>query len=119
ELDPDTGLITLDPRNPAGTGFARIRGRGAISARARPNLEDPTRLIKHPGDRPAPAGFGFIAPSWEPRRLFAGTYDKAWQRTRAPYLPDDFDPRYFHAAHPDLVCKRHLQGGEIIEVQNA
>ena len=119
ELDPDTGVTTLDPRNPAGMGFARIRGRGAISARVLPNLEDPARLVTHPGDRPAPAGFGFIAPSWAPRRLYAGTYDKAWQRARAPFLPGDFDARYFHAATPDLICKTHLRGGETIEVHNA
>ncbi len=117
ELDPDTNRTTVDPRNPAGVGFAKVRG--AISARALPNLEDPAHLVSHPDDWPAPAGFGFIAPSWEPRLLFAGTYDKVWQRTRAPYLPDDFDPRYFHAAHPDLVCKRHLEGGEILEVLSA
>lgn len=117
ELDAATGRMTIDPRNPAGVGFARTGG--VVSSRALPNLEDPAALIAHPADRPSPAGLGFIAPFWEPRRLYAGTYDKAWQRTRAPFLPEDFDPRYFHAAHPDLVCPRHLQGGERIEVRGA
>ena len=121
------GVLEARPRHEP--DHARIPGtrrawasRGYVArspARALPNLEDPAHLIAHPDNRPAPAGFGFIAPSWKPRRLFAGTYDEAWQRKRAPFLPDDFDARYFHAAHPDLVCKRHLRGGETIEVHNA
>ena len=112
EIDPDARAVTRDPRNPVGVGFACRKRGGEMGARKLPNLEDPAHLIARPADRPPPAGSGFIAPSWEPRRLSAGTYDKGWQKTRAPFLPADFHPRFFNAAHPDLVCKGHLQGGE-------
>jgi hypothetical protein len=119
EFDPDTGATVVDPRNPVGAGFARSRRGGEVASRRLPNLEDPARLIGRPTDRPPPAGFGFIAPSWEPRRLRAGTYDDRWRRTRAPFLPADFDPSFFNAAHPDLTCRGHLSGGEVLTVLNA
>ena len=51
------------------------------------HLEDLRRPIRTLGDRYVPQGFGFIAPHWEPRVGFAGTYDEAWQKNRAPHLP--------------------------------
>ncbi|MGK3992642.1 DUF2169 family type VI secretion system accessory protein [Sorangium sp. So ce1024] len=119
QIDPDTQKPVVDPRNPAGMGFARRGKRGEISARRLPNLEDPSQLITQPSDTPKPAGFGYIAPSWEPRRSCAGTYDETWRKTRAPYLPRDFNPRFFNVAHPDLVCRGFLQGGEPVDVANA
>ena len=62
---------------------------------------------------------GFISAGWLPRREFAGTYDAAWQKQRAPFLPDDFQDRFFNVAHPDLVCEGYLQGGEPVRVVNA
>lgn len=84
-----------------------------------PNLEDPAQFISKPGDQPPPAGFGSISPAWEPRKSFAGTYDEVWQKKRAPYLPNDFNPRFFNMAHPDMVCRGYLKGGEPVEVINA
>ena len=52
-----------------------------------------------------------------PRRGFAGTYDAAWQRGRAPYLPADFDPRFFQCAAAAFVFDRFLEGGEAVEVR--
>ncbi len=105
----------FEARNPVGQGFAGKRRRGEIRKTRVPNIEDPKQLKRKPGARPTPAGFGFIAASWEPRRSFAGTYDAAWLESRAPYLPKDFDARYFHAAHPDLVAQKYLSGGEPVE----
>jgi hypothetical protein len=34
-------------------------------------------------------------------------------------LPKDFNPRFFNVAHPDLVCRRYLEGGEPVEIVNA
>jgi hypothetical protein len=77
-----------------------------------PNLEDPAAPLQQVGQAANPACFAPIAPSWLPRRRFAGTYDERWQRSRAPYLPDDFDPRFFQAAVPEFSFDRYLQPGE-------
>jgi hypothetical protein len=109
----------FEPRNPVGRGFiGKGKGRDPKD-QALPNLEDPSHLISGPTDCPPPAGFGYLAPSWIPRRAFAGTYDESWQKTRAPYLPRDFNPRFFNAAHPDLVCRGYLTGGEPVQIVNA
>jgi hypothetical protein len=119
EIDPDTHEPLLDPRNPVGMGFARAGKRGPPSARRLPNLEDPRCLIADPADAPPPAGFGFIAPFWQPRCGYAGTYDAAWRKTRAPFLPQDFDRRFHNVAPPELVCATYLEGGEPVTVLNA
>ena len=89
---------------------------GDIAGRPLPNIEDPEQLIARPADRPAPAGLAPIPPAWQPRRGWAGTYDAAWQARRAPYLPLDFDPRFFNVAPPGLVAPGYLAGGEEVEV---
>src|SRR5262249_31717018 len=81
-----------------------------------PNIEDPRQLISAPGDRPAPVGFGFVAKPWMPRVAFAGTYDERWQRTRAPLLPDDYNPRFTAAAAEGLWVESGLSGGETVEL---
>lgn len=81
-----------------------------------PHLEDPANPLLHPNDRPPPIGFGPLAPTWMPRRQHVGTYDLAWQTLRAPYLPHDFDPRFFCTAPADQILHTPLRGGETIEV---
>ncbi|WP_284615961.1 DUF2169 family type VI secretion system accessory protein [Aquabacterium humicola] len=104
-----------EPHNPVGRGVAGPDPM-ALAGQLLPNLEDPAAPIASPQDRPRPAGFAPVAPSWMPRRAYAGTYDAAWQRERAPYLPLDFDPRYFQLAPAGLVAPGHLQGGEPVEL---
>jgi hypothetical protein len=104
-----------EPRNPVGLGFIGS-DETAIEGRALPNLEDPAHSITKPQDRPTPGCFAPVAPIWMPRRGYAGTYDDAWQRTRAPFLPKDFGPRYFNVAPPELVAPGYLVGGEAVEV---
>ncbi len=115
--DPDPAKHAFEERNPVGRGFSLGRG-AALRDLPLPNLEDPRDLISSPRDRPAPAAFGFVSPGWMPRRALAGTYDDAWQRDRCPFLPADFDPRFYQAAHPDLVCPGHLAGGERVRAVN-
>lgn len=109
-------VLEEEPRNPVGRGFAGSRKTDEVNDTPLPNLEDPAQLIREPSDRPTPACFGFSAPHWQPRTTFAGTYDDAWRKARAPYLPLDFDKRFFNAAHPDLIFPGILQGGEPITI---
>jgi hypothetical protein len=104
------------PRNPVGTGFRARGGTKPAAGTPLPNVEDPASLISGPSDGPAPVGFAPIAPTWEPRRLYAGTYDDVWQAERAPYLPKDFDSRFFQLA-PAGLGNGQLQGGELVELR--
>jgi hypothetical protein len=110
------GPVLAEERNPVGVGFLGKRSPAEMIGGKVPNLEDPKSPMERPGDQRTPACFGFIAPAWLPRRTFAGTYDKAWQSQRAPYLPADFDPRFFNAAAPELTFDRFLVGGESVRV---
>jgi hypothetical protein len=114
--DISGGLPVADSRNPVGAGFFADHGAKPISGSPLPNLEDPYQSINAPGDRPVPAGFGPICGHWQPRRSYAGTYDAAWQANRAPYLPADFDARFFQVAPPDLISPAYLNGGEPVEI---
>jgi hypothetical protein len=102
----------LEARNPAGVGF---RALGApFYEGPLPNLEDPSQPLERYGQSPspAPACFGFVSPGWAPRTSLAGTLDDAWQQTRMPLVPADFDRRYFNAASPGLVADGYFSGRE-------
>jgi hypothetical protein len=115
----DPTRVLAEERNPVGVGFAGERTPSEMVGEKLPNLEDLNKLLAKPGDQVDPACFGFVAGSWLPRRSHAGTYDDAWQRKRAPYLPNDFDPRFFNCACPDMIFDRFLQGGEPVAIQGA
>lgn len=102
-------------RNPVGRGIVG-KDVSKLKGLPLPNLEDPRALIATPKDRPVPACFAPIAPTWMPRRAYAGTYDEAWMHKRAPYLPLDFDSRYFQLAPAELVAPGFLLGGEPVEL---
>jgi hypothetical protein len=112
-------VVAAEERNPVGAGFAGTLSPSKMVGKPLPNLEDPRFPLGRAGDRPPPAGFGFVAPAWLPRRTFAGTYAGDWARTRAPYLPRDFDRRFFNAASSELVFDPFLAGGEAVELNGA
>lgn len=101
-------------QNPAGRGFYR---RLSCVGLPLPNVEMPGQEIRGPRDRPPPAGFGFIAKHWEPRVHFAGTYGEAWQAVDMPFLPSDFDVRFFQGASPGMTMPYPV-GGESVFLEN-
>jgi len=108
-----------EARNPVGAGFRARDGERPIAGMPLPNLEDPAAPIRSWKDAPPPACFAPVSAHWQPRISYAGTYDEAWQADRAPYLPTDFDERFFQLAPPGLVVPGYLQGGELVEVRGA
>lgn len=102
--------------NPVGKGYVGKRQREEIDGLQLPNIEDPDTRISTIEDQPVPACFSYVAPNWQPRSGYAGTYDEPWRKNRAPYLPKDFNKRFYNTAHPDLVCPEFLQGGEPIKI---
>jgi hypothetical protein len=110
--DPDSQKHRIDERNPIGRGFA-----------VRPSTlrDKPAHAIEYPSGNPAekcPAGFGAIDPAWLPRRTLAGTYDAAWDKSKRPLLPDDYNPAFALSAPADQRTEKPLSGGERIELQN-
>jgi hypothetical protein len=103
--------------NPAGVGFKKKGGTSAIEGSPLPNLERIGGPMMSYTDTPLPVGFAAVSPHWEPRRSLAGTYDDAWQRQRAPYLPANFDPRFLQCAPADLVTPSYLVGGEPVTLE--
>jgi len=108
----------LESKNPVGCGFAGKRSAIEMNGLALPNLEDPNSLIQQFTDQPEPACFAISSPSWKPRVDYVGTYDDAWQTQRAPYLPLDFDNRFFNMAHNNLIYPGYLAGGESVKITN-
>lgn len=97
--------------NPVGTGFGPDRRKGDLL----PNFEH----FPGKGRKTAiPAGFGFIAPSWEPRASLLGTWDDNWRKHRMPLPPEDFDPRFNNAANPFLITEKPLTGKENVILTN-
>jgi hypothetical protein len=111
--------ILAEERNPVGVGFAGQRTAAELRGHPVPNLEDPATPLEQLGQLSTPACFAPGAPHWLPRRAFAGTYDDRWQRTRAPYLPTDFDPRFLMCGAAEMAFDRYLQGNEPVEVRGA
>jgi len=112
----DGQIIATEERNPVGCGFSGQRKPEEMNGLPLPNLEDPNDLINAPTQQPTPACFAASAPHWSPRSGFAGTYDKNWKTRRIPYIPTDFDRRFFNMAHTDLIYPGFLQGGEPVEI---
>lgn len=111
----DDGRARHEPRNPIGTGLCDAN---TLDGMALPNFENPRQPISSWRDRPTPHGFGFIAHGWSPRAGFAGTYGDAWRRDWMPFLPPDFDERFFNGAPPDQILAGHLRGGELVGAVN-
>ena len=112
QRDPDPKKQSLDTRNPVGCGV--VAKSNHREGQALPNFEYPNRSIKKSG----PAGFGAIDSFWSPRRELNGTYDKAWEQSRRPLLPEDWDPRSLLCAPEDQHPDSHLRGGELVELIN-
>jgi hypothetical protein len=113
--DPEDPDGSFCPTNPLGRGYARKAG--AQRDRPMPNLEDPRHPLHNLGEPAAPAGFGPIGRTWQPRLALAGTYDERWQRERAPEPPEDFDYRFFNSAPAEQQIER-LRGDESLWVEN-
>ncbi|HRK43572.1 MAG TPA: DUF2169 domain-containing protein [Gemmobacter sp.] len=120
EIDAD-GQLTgeVDAQNPLGAGFARVGAEHALIGLPAPQIEAAyTPITDGAGRGIVPAGLAPVAPVSAWRSGFAGTYDSAWQRTRHPFLPKDFDTRFYHCAPPALRSASWLRGDETFELLN-
>jgi hypothetical protein len=104
--------------NPAGRGwFPKSAGTAEIVGMPMPNTEALGQPIDDPHGNFSPMALGPVGRHWQPRVSFAGTYDDAWLADCFPFLPPDFDNRYYQAAPPDQQTE-HLRGGEDVLLLN-
>lgn len=112
----DGEVHQIEERNPVGLGFYGSLPPEEVEGWPLPNLESPQQLMTRVGARPEPACFAPIAGHWKPRVTFAGTYDQHWQNHRAPYLPEDYHPRFMNSAPVDQIYPEFLRGGEPVSI---
>jgi len=104
-------------RNPLGRGHGESEYMGQ-RVQLLPNIELPQAPVVSPGDKPEPAGFGPLDPSWPQRRELAGTYDDAWLRTLFPGMAADVNWRFFNLAAPDQQREGFWEGDEAWRFDN-
>ncbi|HYO56796.1 DUF2169 domain-containing protein [Archangium sp.] len=113
--DDSKGLanVAVEQSNPVGVGFNPYREGKKVEGMSLPNLEHPMQRLTSYRDRVDPVGFGCIGRNWKARVDYAGTYDQRWRDEVAPFLPADFDSRYFQSAPADQQFPM-FEGGEVI-----
>lgn len=104
----------VESRNWAGVGVAKRTA--DLVDRPAPQIEHPARPHTSARDKHPPVGYGPIMSHWSPRAEYAGTFDAAWEATRMPLLPKDFDRRYYSAAHPSLFFEKPLAPGDRVSI---
>jgi len=116
EDDPELRHCYLD--NPVGCGwYPSAIPTAEIVGMPLPATEELGKPIDSPSGDYKPMALGPIGRSWPSRAGFAGTYDEAWLADCFPFLPADFDTRYYQAAPPDQQTD-YLRGGEDVLLLN-
>lgn len=104
--------------NPIGRGFHKHLRPEWVDGSALPNTEELSRPIDGPDMTTClPMAFGPVGRGWDPRYRYAGTYDDRWIAEEFPFLPGDFDERYYQAAPVDQQIA-YPTGGEVVRLVN-
>jgi uncharacterized protein YjbI with pentapeptide repeats len=104
--------------NPVGKGLAEVALGEGVSAVALPNIEAPDDPVSSPRSRPAPAGFGPLARTWQLRHGKLGTYKGDYLAQRWPWFAADMDWSHCNAAPVPLAAGAYLRGDEEILLTN-
>jgi hypothetical protein len=114
---PDPARHRWYPSNHAGVGYRADAAAKALDGEPLPTTEESGRPVTQPHGNYRPMAFGPVGRAWQPRAKWAGTYDQRWVDHVFPYLPQDFDDRYYQSA-PDDQQTDYLHGGEEVELVN-
>lgn len=104
----DAGQHAAFMANPSGRGFHKHLIPEWLHASPLPNTEELKNPVTEPGGSYRPMAFGPIGRHWDPRYKYAGTYDQKWQDEVLPFLPADFDERYYQSAPLDQQLPKPL-----------
>ena len=100
--------------NPVGTGYATLRSNAQISGIPLPNTESPDDPVLSPFGRYLPMAFGPLSRAAPERLQYGGTYDEGWKANVFPFLPADFDERYYQMAPEDQQIDFPITGTPVI-----
>jgi hypothetical protein len=87
--------------NPVGRGWHKHLKNVWVDGKPLPNIEESGHAVDFPSDKYRPMALGPLGRGWPQRARFAGTYDQQWLDDVFPFLPKDFDERYYQAAPED------------------
>lgn len=87
--------------NPVGRGWHKHLKNAWVDGTPLPNTEEIGKSVSFPSDKHKPMAMGPIGRGWPQRARYAGTYDQRWLDDVFPFLPKDFDERYYQAAPED------------------
>jgi hypothetical protein len=99
--DEGNGLHDVYLANPVGRGWRKHLKKASIDGAPLPNTEAPGAAVSAPDGAYAPMALGPLGRGWQSRAGYAGTYDQHWRDEVFPFLPPDFDERYYQAAPQD------------------
>ena len=87
--------------NPVGRGWYKHLKNAWVDGKPLPNTEEVGKSVGFPSDKYRPVALGPLGRGWPQRARYAGTYDQQWLDDVFPFLPKDFDERYYQAAPED------------------
>ncbi|MEO7853684.1 MAG: DUF2169 domain-containing protein [Rubrivivax sp.] len=87
--------------NPVGRGWHKHLKNAWVDGTPLPNSEEIGKAVGSPADKHRPMALGPLARGWPQRARYAGTYNDRWLADVFPFLPEDFDERYYQAAPED------------------
>jgi hypothetical protein len=87
--------------NPVGRGWHKHLKSAWVDGTALPNTEQTGKPVGSPNDKAPPMALGPLGRAWPQRACYAGTYDQHWLENVFPFLPADFDERYYQATPMD------------------
>jgi uncharacterized protein YjbI with pentapeptide repeats len=102
-----------------GPGFvANPVGKGHASKEL-PTVEAMGAPVRARGDGNVAMTFLPVSPMWPARAAKIGKkYGPDWERTRAPFVAEDFDWTYHHAAPPGQELDGYWKGDEALKLEN-
>lgn len=117
DFHPDENKRNAFMRNTVGRGYHHYLDSELLDNTPLPNTQERGKSISSPAGDYVPMSYGVISRSSTDRVKHAGTYDQEWIDNTFPFLPSDFDERYFQSAPLDQQCD-FLKGGEIVQLLN-
>ena len=87
--------------NPVGRGWHKHLKNAWVDGKPLPNTEELGKVVGFPSDKYKPIALGPLGRGWPQRARYAGTYDQQWLDDVFPFLPRDFEERFFQTAPAD------------------